>query len=269
MSLEEMQRRLPVTVFADANELGKALAREIAQGVEQAASAGRRYLLGCPGGRTPRTTYLALGRLAQQRRMDLSRLVIAMMDDYIEPRREGFVACPAEAHYSCRRFAKVEIQGVLNAGLDPAVRVRDEHVWGPDPADPASYDVKLRDAGGIDLFILASGASDGHVAFNPPGTPADSITRHIRLADTTRRDNLQTFPDFCGLDEVPLYGVSVGLGTIASLSRLAVLLLHGEGKQDAVRQLAACSGFSAHWPASIIHRCNNPAIYLDRAARGV
>ena len=80
----------------------------------------------------------------------------------------------------------------------------------PDPADPEEYDKRIADVGGIDLFLLASGTSDGHVAFNPAGTPVGTRTRVVGLTEQTRRDNLTTFPTFGGLDEVPLYGVTVG-----------------------------------------------------------
>ena len=43
------------------------------------------------------------------------------------------------------------------------------------PADPEGYEQRLADAGGIDLFLLASGAGDGHVAFNPPGADRDTF----------------------------------------------------------------------------------------------
>ena len=115
-------------------------------------------------------------------------------------------------------------------------------------------------------FLLASGATDGHVAFNPPGSGADSVTRIIPLAPTTRRDNLGTFPEFGGrLEAVPMHGVSVGLGTIVRHSRAAALVLHGDGKRVALQRLAACSGFDPAWPASIIHRCRQPRLLLDRA----
>lgn len=63
---------------------------------------------------------------------------------------------------------------VINAGVSPARRIPADHVWFPDPAQPAAYDEDIRTAGGIDLFLIATGASDGHVAFNPPG---DASTR--------------------------------------------------------------------------------------------
>ena len=44
---------------------------------------GRPFLLGCPGGRSARTTYRHLARRAAAERLDLSALVIVMMDEYV------------------------------------------------------------------------------------------------------------------------------------------------------------------------------------------
>src|SRR5690606_13344298 len=202
------------SVHADPATLGTAVGGAIVVRYLEAQAAGRRFLLGCPGGRTPRPIYAELARLGAALDLDWSGLTIVMMDDYLVRDGDRLVACPAAAHYSCRRFAEREIVAVLDEGRPTGRRVG--RLMMPDPADPAAYDAEIADAGGIDLFLLASGASDGHVAFNPPGTPADSITRIVPLAETTRRDNLKTFPDFRSLDEVPRHGVSVGLATIAA-----------------------------------------------------
>jgi glucosamine-6-phosphate deaminase len=236
-----------VRVFDDADELGGALATEILGAY--AAAGGRRFLLGCPGGRSLRTTYRALAA----RRPDLRRLVVVMMDEYVA---DG-AAAPAEAHYSCRRFAREELAGPLG--------LRAEQVWIPDPADPADYDERLIAAGGIDLFLLASGASDGHVAFVPPGSPRDGRTAVLALAESTRRDNVATFPEFSSVDDVPTYGVSVGLGTIGDARRLR-LVLHGEGKRDAAARVLALDRFDPSWPASVVHDHPDAEIWLDRAA---
>ena len=42
------------------------------------------------------------------------------------------------------------------------------------------YDKKIDAAGGIDLQILGIG-SDGHIAFNEPGTPFNSLTHNLSL----------------------------------------------------------------------------------------
>jgi glucosamine-6-phosphate deaminase len=230
-----------VRVFADADELGRALAEEVL--VRYDGTDGP-YLLGCPGGRSLRSTYRAL--VAHGRTLD--RLVVVMMDEY--------VGAQADAHYSCTRFAHEEIAEPLGA----------REVWLPDADDPAAYDDRIAAAGGVDLFLLASGASDGHVAFVPPGSPREGRTSVIPLATSTRKDNLATFPAFGSLDDVPLHGVSVGLGTIGE-ARALRLVLHGAGKRAAVARLLALNSFDATWPASLVHDHPDAQVWIDKEAR--
>jgi glucosamine-6-phosphate deaminase len=253
-------------LFDAPEAMGACVARVILDGVQAARAAGRAYLLGCPTGRTPMPTYRAIGRQAAADGVDLSGVVLAMMDDYVVPAGDGFGHCPAGAHYSCRRAATVDIAGAINQGVPPACRLAPDHIWFPDPARPHAYDERLKGAGGIDFFLTASGASDGHVAFNAPGSALDSISRIVPLAETTRRDNLGTFPDFKGLHEVPTHGVSIGLGSIRCLSRQVALLMHGAGKREAVKRLNACRGFDPAWPASFIFECGNALILIDQEA---
>lgn len=252
-----------LTVFADAETLGLALASEIADGIAEARARGRRYLLGCPGGRSPRTTYAALTRIVGERSLDLSHLVIVMMDDYAERDGDSFRRVDPALHCSVEGFALREIIGPLDRAAPPGGGIAPEHLWIPDPADPRAYDNRLRDAGGVDLFILASGDSDGHIAFNPPGSARDSRTRVIELAESTRRDNLGTFPEFGSLDAVPRYGISVGVATIVDVSHRAVLVAPGPSKAEAVRRIAAASGYDPAWPATLLACCRHPALFAD------
>jgi len=227
-----------VRVFPHPDALGAALAEEL---VER-----RPRLLGCPGGRSLVSTYRALAAA----RADLSETTIVMMDEYVP-------VPPVQAHWSCRGFALREIATPLG--------IPEERVWLPDPASPEDYDERIADAGGIDVFLLAAGASDGHVAFLPPGSPRDGRTSVVRLAESTRLDNLATFPQFRSVDEVPERGVSVGLGTIAG-ARAVRLVLHGEDKRVAAGRVRSLAGFDASWPASIVHECEDAEIWLDEAA---
>ncbi len=259
----------PVTVFDTPEQLGWVLAGEILERARAALRRRRRFLLGCPGGRSLRTTYQALAHRATEVNDNLSHLVIVMMDEYLSPDGKGsFVACPMNAHYSCLGFAFREIQAAINCELPADACIPDHHIWIPDPAAPAEYEERLAASGGIDLFLLASGASDGHVAFNPPGSGLDSGTRIVALAEETRRDNLSTFPQFKSLSDVPTHGVSVGLGTITRLSRDAVLVMHGAGKRESARRVQASAGFEPGWPATIVHECRGGRIYLDKTAAG-
>ena len=258
--------RVPVAVFPDPDALGWALAREILAAVEKARGKGRTFLLGCPAGRSLRTTYSALAELAAAQASDLSQLAIAMMDEYLVATPEGHQLCPADVHYSCRGYGRREILDQINRGLPPSRRIPPENLWHPEPRDPAAYEERLRAAGGVDWFLAASGASDGHVAFNPAGTTLAERTRVIRLSAATRRDNLETFPDFGSLEELPEFGVGVGLGTIVEHSRRVVLVITGTGKRDAALRLHRCADFTSAWPASFIYRCQSPMILLDRFA---
>jgi glucosamine-6-phosphate deaminase len=264
-----MRMAAPVTVFETPEKLGWDLAGEILDRTRAALRRRRRFLLGCPSGRTPRVIYQALARRAAEANDNLSHVVIAMMDEYLNADgKGGFVACPMNAHYSCLGFAFREIQAPINRELPADACIPDHHIWIPDPADPAEYDARLQDAGGVDLFLLASGATDGHVAFNPPGSPLDGGSGIVALSEETRQDNLATFPQFKSLDEVPTHGVSVGLGTIARLSQEAVLVMHGAGKRESARRVQAAAGFDPSWPATLIHECRRGRIYLDKAAAG-
>jgi glucosamine-6-phosphate deaminase len=257
---------LTPTVFPDAQTLGAALAREIVDGLADAAGAGRQFVLGCPGGRSPASTYAALAQLVEADHVDLSRLVVVMMDDYVEQTIDGFVAVDARQHYSVARFAGDHIVDPLNRAAGPGRGITADRVLHPDPSRPETYDATLIALGAVDLFILASGDSDGHVAFNPPGSELTSTTRVIPLADSTRNDNLGTFPQFQSLAQVPRFGVSVGVGTIRTVARRAVLVAVGPAKRTAVQRITSTDDYDPTWPATVLVCCSNPSLYTDTAA---
>lgn len=255
-------------IFADTETLGRIFSERLLCLIAETRLAGRRFLLGCPGGRSPRPVYQAMGQALAAAPQDLSHLTIVMMDDYLVQTARGLDHVPQDSHFSCRRFADEEIAGVLNAGLPEAFRIPGVQVWFPDPHDPAAYDGQIAASGGIDLFILASGASDGHVAFNPRGSDRESQTRIVPLAEETRRDNMKTFPDFRSIDEVPGFGVTVGIDTIARQSKRAVMIVWGEGKRLAFDRLSEAHDYDPDWPASIVTACRKPEILADKAAAG-
>jgi glucosamine-6-phosphate deaminase len=188
-----------------------------------------------------------------------------MMDEYLVPGAGGLVYASAGEPWSCHHFARVEIASRLNGGLPAAHRLRPESIWFPDPHDPAAYDARIASEGGIDFFILASGASDGHVAFNPPGSVRESRTRIIPLSEETRRDNLQTFPAFGTLEAVPGHGISVGIDTIAS-AKEAAMVVWGTGKRLTLTRMLRANRYDPDWPATVIHECAVREILSDEEA---
>jgi glucosamine-6-phosphate deaminase len=171
---------------------------------------------------------------------------------------DEYVGLPAGSRASYRSTIARELTDPL--GIDPA------HVYGPDPTPEGlpdageRYERAIRDAGGIDLQLLGIG-SDGHLAFNEPGSSLASRTRIKTLTEQTRRDNARFFDT---LENVPQHVLTQGLGTIRNARHL-VLVATGAGKAAAVA--AAVEGpVRASCPASVLQLHPHATVLLDEAA---
>jgi len=140
-------------------------------------------------------------------------------------------------------------------------------VRGPDgtaadlDAAAAEYDAAIGAAGGVDLQILGIG-TDGHIAFNEPGSSFASRTRVKTLTQQTRLDNARFFGG--DVDAVPRHCLTQGLGTIMEARRI-VLVATGEGKAEAVQHMVE-GAVSALWPATILQHHPRVTVFLDEAA---
>ena len=97
------------------------------------------------------------------------------------------------------------------------------HIPNGDAEDPLAecerYEASLQDVT-IDLQILGLG-TDGHIGFNEPGTPFESLTHIAELTEQTRRDNARFFGGNTEL--VPKKAISMGLATIMRARRIVVI----------------------------------------------
>ncbi len=256
---------MKIEIFDTPDALGDHLAARLLVLIGKAEEAGRQFLLGCPTGRSPLPTYRALARHLTARPQTLGHLVLVMMDEYLVEGEARLVLASPRSHYSCQGFAAREIVEPISRALPAEFRLAPENVWFPDPDDPAAIERRIAEAGGIDFFILASGAGDGHVAFNPPDSSRESRTRVIPLSEQTRRDNMETFPGFRALNEVPRHGVSLGIGTIAE-ARAAAMILTGEGKREAFARTTKATRYDPKWPATIVAEILDAMVLADNAA---
>jgi glucosamine-6-phosphate deaminase len=257
--------KTPLRTFPSPDALGDHLAERLLQRVERSRLTGNQFLFGCPTGRTPRPILGAMARQLVETGQDLSHVVLVMLDEYLTTTDGTLEYVTPERPWSCHYFARVEILELLNAGLPVGRRIRTDSVWFPDPSDPAGYDARIADAGGVDFFLLASGATDGHVAFNQPGSARETRTRIVTLSDETRRDNLTTFPAFGELSAVPRHGITVGIDTIASAME-AVMVVWGASKRVTLAQMLRAQRYESDWPATVIHECAVREILSDADA---
>ena len=122
------------------------------------------------------------------------------------------------------------------------------------------YDDEIASFGGIDLQILGIG-SDGHIAFNEPGTPFNSLTHIAELAESTIKDNSRLFND---ISEVPTKAVTMGLQSIMN-ARKIVLIATGKNKARAIRDLLT-GPMTEEVPCSILQKHPDCTIYVDEEA---
>jgi glucosamine-6-phosphate deaminase len=205
-----------VIIQPDAETAGRRAARVVADLVREKPAC----VLGLATGSTPLGLYRELIRLHQEEGLDFSQVTTFNLDEYV-----GL----APAHpQSYRYFMQQNLFDQLN------IQASRTHVPDGRALDfelhCRQYEQKVKDAGGIDLQVLGLG-SDGHIAFNEPGSSLGSRTRLKTLASETVRDNARFFG---GEDKVPRLAVTMGVGTILE-SRRCLLLAFGAHKAIAVR----------------------------------
>ena len=143
---------------------------------------------------------------------------------------------------------------------------RNTHVLNGLAKDPEkeckAYEAQIKKAGGIDIQVLGIG-SDGHIAFNEPGTSLKSRTSIVYLTPSTVKDNARLF--FKGdMKAVPKSALSMGVGTICEAKKI-ILLAFGANKQDAIKGCVE-GPMSQFCTASALQAHNDAWIFCDEAA---
>lgn len=111
-----------------------------------------------------------------------------------------------------------------------------------------------------DIQLLGIG-SNGHIAFNEPGTPFDSVTHIVDLAESTIKDNSRLFKS---IDEVPRQAFTMGLSNIMNAKKI-LILANGEGKANAVRELVKGEA-REEVPATVLQSHPDCILICDEAA---
>jgi glucosamine-6-phosphate deaminase len=115
----------------------------------------------------------------------------------------------------------------------------------------SGFEDKIEGSMGIDLCILGIG-SNGHIAFNEPGSSFLSRTRVVNLSEQTIEDNSRFFDS---IDDVPKQAITMGLETIME-SKKIVLMANGDHKLN-ILNVAMNGEVTEDVPASILQRHDN------------
>lgn len=248
----EQFEKIGTKVYESSEEACQVLAGEVASLIRQRQAASRNAVLGLATGSTPVPFYRELIRLHKEEGLSFKNVITFNLDEYfgLEPQHH-------ESYYRfmCDQlFDHVDLPK-KNINIPPGMVPREE-VY----AACRAYEAKIEDAGGIDLQILGIGRT-GHIGFNEPGSTQDSLTRMITLDKVTREDAAR---DFLGIENVPRFALTMGVGTIMRARRIA-LMAWGVNKADIVAK-AVEGEVTEAISASFLQRHTNTQFLLDRGA---
>ncbi len=120
---------------------------------------------------------------------------------------------------------------------------------------------KLLSKYSIDIQLLGIG-SNGHLAFNEPGTPFDSVTQVVDLKESTIKDNARFF-DY-DMSKVPTQSITMGIKNVMDAEKI-LLIASGKNKAEAIYNTVK-GEISTDCPASILQKHPDVTIVVDEEA---
>ena len=111
-----------------------------------------------------------------------------------------------------------------------------------------------------DVQVLGLG-SNGHIGFNEPNTPFNSVTHLVDLTENTIKDNSRLF---ASIDEVPRQALSMGIKNIMQAKSI-VMVVSGKNKAAAVKGMVQ-GEITPALPASVLQLHPFVTIVCDKDA---
>ena len=205
---------MKIIIASDKQKMSEIAADILASLIKEKPSA----VLGLATGSTPLGIYQRLITKHQNEGLDFSKITTFNLDEYL--------GLSPQHPQSYNYFMQENLFRHVN--LDPS-RIFVPRGDTPKPKDFCLwYEEQIKRAGGIDLQLLGIG-SDGHIAFNEPGSSLASRTRVVALYKQTIEDNARFFKM---PEEVPRFAITMGVGTILEARRI-LLVANGSQKAEA------------------------------------
>ncbi len=214
-------------------------------------TASHPFVLGLPTGSSPEGMYAALVKACKEGRVSFKNVVTFNMDEYVglpENHPESYHSFMARNLFDHVDCPKENIH-ILNGNAEDL------------EAECASYEQKIKEAGGIDLFLGGIGP-DGHIAFNEPFSSLTSRTRVKSLTTDTIIANSRFFDN--DVTKVPRHALTVGVGTVMD-AREVMILVNGHHKARAL-QAAVEGPVTQAWTISALQQHPHAIIVADEAA---
>lgn len=210
-----------------------------------------KSVLGLATGTTPLGLYSRIIADHKENGTDYSQIRTVNLDEY-----KGL---PKTHEQSYAYFMKKNLFDGL--GVQPEQTNIENGTAQDEKSECARYDALLEDLP-RDIQLLGLG-SNGHIAFNEPGTPFGSGTHVVMLAESTVKDNARLFDD---ISEVPRKAFTMGIKQIMQAKKI-LILASGANKAEAVYKMVK-GKVTEKVPASVLQIHPDCTLIADESAAG-
>ncbi len=209
------------------------------------------FVLGLPTGSSPIGMYKELIKLYKKKVVSFEYVTTFNMDEYValpEDHPESYHSFMWNNFFGHIDINKKNVN-ILNGNAKDLEKECDD------------YERRIRQAGGIDLFVGGIGP-DGHIAFNEPGSSLGSLTRVKTLTLDTIEANSRFFDD--DPDKVPKTALTVGVKTVLDAHEV-LLIISGLSKSRALNKVVE-EGVNHMWTVSALQLHPRGIIVCDEQA---
>ena len=211
----------------------------------------RPFILGLPTGSSPLLIYKEFIKMYKEGKLSFKNVRTFNMDEYCGLSKDH----PQSYQYFMMQnlFNHIDIDSRHINILDGTAE---------DPQKECRlYEEKIAAEGGIELFLGGMG-SDGHIAFNEPGSSLNSRTRIKTLTRETKAANARFFEG--SISKVPDTALTVGVVTVMD-AREVVIIVTGRVKARALRAVVE-EGVNHMWTLSCLQTHPRAIIVCDEDA---
>jgi len=249
--LSHPERRVPLRLVRDADELGEVMARDFADDIKLANSEGRPYRAIVPCG--PKQWYAPFARMVNAERVSLKNMTCFHMDENLDWEAKPL---PENDPNNFRTF----MHRYFYEAIDPALQVPEKNRRYL-TADNTRAMTEMILSTQID-YTLGGWGQDGHLAFNQARRNPYALISVEDIANSTARVQENNYDTMIALSQrdfgtawqfLPPMSVTLGAKECLSAKKVRVYSATGAWKQTALR-VALFSEPAADYPITLLQR---------------
>lgn len=243
--------KVPTTIYESLEEGSFAVAKEIASLIRKKQSAGEKYVLALPGGRSPLNVYNELIRMHKEEQLSFKNVVVFL-----------------EYEFYPLSTSDAGVLGKVKEDFLNHVDICPENIYAPDGMMPKDaifdfcnqYEEHIQQLGGIDCMLLGIGQYS-NIMFNGAGTTPSSRIRLVLLEGAARKEASRRFSSS---EAIPSSVITMGVSNMMK-AKSVVLLAWGDDKADVIAKTVE-ERITDNVPSSYLQTHINAKVVVDLSA---